>query len=219
MAIKQRAVLAQDKEERHDAILDAAARLLQRAPDRIASVAEVAEEAGVAKGTVYLYFPGKEELLLALHERNVGAFFAALIARLESAESLTIAEVLAVVRRHMIEPPLFLPLASRCFGMMHQGAELAVAVAFRQRVAGRLQRAGAGLERHFDGLQPGGGVALLRHSYALVLGLWQMSPSSKAGAPADACAAHPTLPPAVADDLDRALGALWHGTLAPPRAS
>ena len=75
MAIRQRAIGAEDKEERQQALLDAAERLLLRSPERMASVAEVADEAGLAKGTVYLYFPSKEELLLALHERNVGGFF------------------------------------------------------------------------------------------------------------------------------------------------
>jgi AcrR family transcriptional regulator len=210
--MKQRAVLAEDKEKRHDAILDAAARLLTRAPERVANVAEVADEAGLAKGTVYLYFPGKEALLMALHERNVGAFFQALIARLDSAAPLTIGEVLDVVRRHMIEPPLFLPLASRCFGVMQQEIEPAIMLAFKQRMAGRLQQAGAGLERHFGGLEPGGGVALLRHSYALVLGLWQMSPSSKE--PAKRNGTDAATSPPMRDDLDRALAALWRGTLA-----
>jgi AcrR family transcriptional regulator len=217
VVIRQRAVLAQEKEERHDAILDAAERLLRRDPDRIPSVAEVAEEAGLAKGTVYLYFPGKEELLMALHERNVGAFFEALIARLDSVAPLTIAEILTVVRRQMIEPPLFLPLASRCFGVMQQAAGVEAARAFKERMANRLQRAGAGLERHFNGLEPGDGVHLLRHSYALVLGLWQMSPSSKTRAAsirsADSAPAVPLS--SVHDDLDRALVALWRGTLAP----
>ena len=56
------------------------------------SVAEVADEAGLAKGTVYLYFPSKEELLLALHERNVGGFFRALIALLDSASAVDVDE-------------------------------------------------------------------------------------------------------------------------------
>ena len=85
MAIRQRAIQAVDKEERHHAILDAAERLLLRSPDRVANVAEVADEAGLAKGTVYLYFPSKEELLLALHERNRRRFFGALNALLDRA--------------------------------------------------------------------------------------------------------------------------------------
>ncbi len=41
MAIRQRAIQAEDKQERHEAILDAAERLLLRSPDRVASVSEV----------------------------------------------------------------------------------------------------------------------------------------------------------------------------------
>ena len=37
MVIRQRAIQAEDKQERHQAILDAAERLLLRSPERIAS--------------------------------------------------------------------------------------------------------------------------------------------------------------------------------------
>jgi AcrR family transcriptional regulator len=44
--------------------------VLLRSPDRVLNVAEVGDEASLAKGTVYLYFPSKDELLLAVHERQ-----------------------------------------------------------------------------------------------------------------------------------------------------
>ena len=59
MAVKQRAVAVADKEERRNAILDAAEALFNEQPSRVANVAEVAETAGLAKGTVYLYFPAR----------------------------------------------------------------------------------------------------------------------------------------------------------------
>ncbi len=217
MVIRQRAIQAEDKHERHHAILDAAARLLARSPERIANVAEVADEAGLAKGTVYLYFPSKEELLLALHERNIDGFFRALIDRLARDLPVAVGDVLSLTRLHMVEPPLFLPLAARCFGMMGQGVPPEVRLAFKARMAERLQRAGAGLERHFPELEAGGGLALLRHSYALIIGLWQMSGASvvhasvcstsgAASTPAELTFSYP-------DELDRALLALWEGTI------
>src|SRR6266545_1106190 len=152
MVIRQRAIQAHDKQERHHAILDAAERLLLRAPERVANVSEVADEAGLAKGTVYLYFPSKEELLLALHERNIDGFFRPL------------------------------------------------------------------LERHFPQLKPGDGVTLLRHSYALIIGLWQMY-----GAKGDALHCPISGLPvgesvnafdiAYPDDLQRALTELWQGAI------
>lgn len=219
MVIRQRAMQAEDKQERRDAILDAAERLLLDARDHMASVAEVAEEAGLAKGTVYLYFPGKDELLLAVHERGVDGFFRAVDARLAMPATIAVDEMLELTRRHLVEPPLFLPLAWRCFGLMAQGLPTAAALAFKQRMGERLARAGAGLERHFAQLPPGGGVALLRRSYALIMGLWMMSGSTPDGGPC-ALAAGPAgagLPPIVVEpypvELDRALRALWQGSL------
>jgi len=220
MVIRQRAIQAEAKQERHHAILDAAERLLSRSQDRMANVAEVADEAGLAKGTVYLYFPSKEELLLAVHERNIDGFFSALIACLEAPRAVTIDDVLALTHRHLVDPPLFLPLAARCFGMMGQGVPPEAAFAFKQRMAQRLQRAGAGLEHHFPDLGPGGGVSLLRNSYALIIGLWQMSGESAGGKCAlESAAANPvvfawTYP----DELDRAMRALWEGTVGRPPA-
>ena len=215
MVVGPRAVHAGDKHERHHAILNAAERLLLHSPDRIANMAEVAQEAGLAKGTVYLYFPSKEELLLALHERNIDSFFQALIALLDGDAGVTIEDVFALTRTHIVESPLFLPLASRCFGVMDQSVPAAAARAFKQRMAERLELAGAGLERHFAALTPDDAVSLLRHSYALILGLWQMagsdsgSPDTRADQPAS-----PVFAWRYSDELERAIFALWEGTLA-----
>jgi len=218
MVIRQRAIQAEDKQERHHAILDAATRLLLREPDRVASVSEVADEAGLAKGTVYLYFPSKEELLLALHERNIDGFFRPLIERLESREPMAIDDLFALTRDHIVAPPLFLPLASRVLGMMAQAIPPEAAAAFHERMIARLMRAGAGIERHFPQLKTGEGLVLLRHSYAVIVGLWQMY-----GAKGDALHCPATGLPfegdgealnfTYADDLQRALDALWKGAL------
>lgn len=212
MVIRQRAIQAEDKQERYNAILDAAERVLLRSPDHVANVADVAVEADLAKGTVYLYFPGKDELLLALHERNVDTFFTALCALLDRDAAVGIDDVLAVTREHMIDAPLFLPLAVRCLARMSGSIPAQAATAFGQRLGGHLARAGAGLERHFRQLPAAGGVALLRRSYALILGLWQL-----AGAEACAiCAPQRAQPPynlSYADNLDAALRALWQGSV------
>jgi AcrR family transcriptional regulator len=218
VVIRQRAIQAEDKQERHEAILDAAARLLMRSPERVANMADVADEAGLAKGTVYLYFPSKEELLLAVHERNIDGFFRALVDRLSGQGPVKVTDVLALTHQHIVEPPLFLPLAARCFGLMGQSVPPDAAMAFKQRMAERLMAAGAGLERHFPELKPGQGVALLRHSYALIIGLWQMSAESAghrlgcpiAAAPGDS---PPVFNYSYGDELDRALLALWNGTV------
>ena len=47
---------AETREQRINQLLDAAVSLWLQHPERIPSVAEVADEAGLAKGTVYVYF-------------------------------------------------------------------------------------------------------------------------------------------------------------------
>ena len=212
MGIRQRAVDVEGKEERRHAILDAAERLLALAPERIANVAEVADEAGLAKGTVYLYFPSKDALLLALHERHVDGYFSALIAFLGRSPAVAIDDLLAITLAHLAAKPAFLSLATRCLGSMETDVPRETALAFRARMGERLAAAGQGLERHFPELMPGDGIALLRHTYALILGLWQMSSTGAAsqGLPGEVCIGQAFDYP---QDLARALRALWEGAI------
>jgi AcrR family transcriptional regulator len=221
MSIRQRAIQASDKQERHTAILDAAERLLIGSPERVPNVAEVADEAGLAKGTVYLYFPSKEELLLAVHERNIVDFFSALDALLARSPRVTLDDLLAVTHEHIVGRALFLPLAARCFALMGHSIPAQAASAFRERMAARLERAGAGIARHFPRLAHGEAVARLRHSFALTLGLWQMSSSagcSAAGTTAAAAGgpAPPAFVPDYPQDLNHALRALWQSATIVP---
>src|SRR5690242_9445115 len=59
---------AGDKRER---ILSAAERIFARHGFFAAKVSDVAKEAGVADGTIYLYFKSKDDLLIALFERRM----------------------------------------------------------------------------------------------------------------------------------------------------
>lgn len=54
-----------------DAILDATDRLLARFGYRKMTIDDLAREAGIGKGTVYLYFPSKEEIALSHIDRIV----------------------------------------------------------------------------------------------------------------------------------------------------
>jgi AcrR family transcriptional regulator len=215
MVIRQRAIHTEDKFERHHAILDATERLLLRAPVRVANMSEVADEAGLAKGTVYLYFASKDELLLALHDRHVDEFFRALIALLARTNPVGIDEIMALTRTHIVERPTFLPLATRCFGLLETEVPRQVAIAFKERMGERLQAASVRLERHFPELSPGRGVALLRHSYALIVGLWQMT-ANQNELVAGTCNIDSLDYPS---ELERALGALWSGTIGRPLAA
>lgn len=57
--------------EVRDAILDAAERLLARFGYRKMTVEDIAREAGIGKGTIYLHFESKEEVVLSHVDRIV----------------------------------------------------------------------------------------------------------------------------------------------------
>jgi TetR/AcrR family fatty acid metabolism transcriptional regulator len=72
--------LAADKRRRsgdkRDRILKAAVKVFARSGFHATRVSEVAKAAGVADGTIYLYFKSKEELLVSLFEDRVGKLLA-----------------------------------------------------------------------------------------------------------------------------------------------
>jgi len=70
LAVKKKRVL-KSPEDRRQEILDAAVKVFSDKGVSKATVADIAEAAGVAKGTVYLYFGSKEQLLGALRDRFV----------------------------------------------------------------------------------------------------------------------------------------------------
>ncbi len=66
----------QEQLVRRDAILDAAEQLFAQFGYRRTSMDDVARRAGVAKGTLYLYFDGKVALFRAMQSRNAEAAMA-----------------------------------------------------------------------------------------------------------------------------------------------
>ena len=64
--------------QRAEVILDAAIDVASRRGCARLTIDEVAAQAGVAKGTVYLHYAGKDAILLAIVERAIGQFAALL---------------------------------------------------------------------------------------------------------------------------------------------
>jgi TetR/AcrR family transcriptional regulator len=69
--MKQRARTQEDKTFRRIQILDAAEKYFQEVGYEAFSMASLARLAGVAKGTLYLYFTTREEVFLTLYNRSL----------------------------------------------------------------------------------------------------------------------------------------------------
>ena len=62
------------RREREELIIRAAEEVLQEKGYYEASMDEIAARVGIAKGTIYTHFPGKEELVLAIFKRDMQTF-------------------------------------------------------------------------------------------------------------------------------------------------
>jgi TetR/AcrR family fatty acid metabolism transcriptional regulator len=85
--------------EKPQQIIDAAVRVFARNGFYNSRVSDIAREAGIASGTIYLYFKTKDEILVTLFREKMAAFVAALrteIAREKDPE----AKIRRLVRLH-----------------------------------------------------------------------------------------------------------------------
>ncbi|MEO8203214.1 MAG: TetR family transcriptional regulator [Betaproteobacteria bacterium] len=173
----------QDKTERREVIVRAAVELLQASPQGAFTVDALAQRAGLAKGTVYLYFRTREEVLLAVHAARQQALFDTLERSLASSR-VDIRRVARGVSRYLRANPGFLPLAANCRGMLETNVSVDAALAYKQGIGARLAGMGSRLEALFPLLARGEGVGLLMASYGMMIGLWQISdpPACLAGA-------------------------------------
>lgn len=62
------------RQEREELIIQAAEEVLQEKGYYETSMDEIAARVGIAKGTIYTHFPGKEELVLAIFKRDMQTF-------------------------------------------------------------------------------------------------------------------------------------------------
>lgn len=216
MIIKARALSAEDKLERRNEILDAAQRLFHGNPEGFGNMDALAEAARVGKGTLYLYFRSKEEVLVALHERNAGQFLGTLAERIDRGPAFDLEAMLALVTEHLLASPAFPRVGSLVCGNLERMPEGAVRP-FKRTISHGLELIGPKLDRAL-GLADGEGARLMQYSYALMLGLWHLTYSH--GATAE-LGGEGVLLSDYATEVRRALRQLWVGAkqIAPRVAS
>jgi AcrR family transcriptional regulator len=161
------------KQARADALVLAAEEALTQASYHDITILEIAKRAGLAKGTVYLYYPSKEALFLAVLTRKIDMCFDTLEARLKeddkSAETIARALTDALLKPHAL-----LNLLSLLYSQLEPGAGMEAVIAFKTHLMGRMQVIGAAIEGAC-GLEPGGGSTLLTRAYGLAIGLQQFA--------------------------------------------
>ncbi|UCZ52195.1 TetR family transcriptional regulator [Bacillus shivajii] len=66
--------MAKKRGPKYEQIIDAAVKVIAENGYHHSQVSKIAKEAGVADGTIYLYFKNKEDILISLFEEKMGTF-------------------------------------------------------------------------------------------------------------------------------------------------
>jgi TetR/AcrR family transcriptional regulator len=207
----RRAYANEDKEARRRVIMAAAADLFSQTRE-LPSVAEVAAAAGLAKGTVYLYFRTKGAIFADILLEGWGAVVDQLGAALRPAGESQADKVTTFLDgfvRYLNDNPTLLRLDAVVQGLLERDLDPDELAAFKEALHRRIDVGGAVVDKAL-GLPPGRGVQLLVRTHALTRGLWAYFDAPGASAA-----------PGLSDfakDLAQALTEYWRGALAPTGA-
>lgn len=133
----KRARTPEQKSDRRDTILVTAKTLFMEAGYEGFSMGLLAKRAGVAKGTLYLYFGTKEEVLLSLYSLEFEQFCHALTAGIS--DTSTDAEFVSHLYETSIADPLFLALHARLGTVIEQNISMEALITSKRTMAHHFQ--------------------------------------------------------------------------------
>jgi AcrR family transcriptional regulator len=207
----------EDKLARRRDILDAARRLFAAGAGDLPAVSEIAAAAGLAKGTLYLYFRTREEIFCELMVElwlDLLGEIAVVFDTARGPRAAIVAVHLDHLSAYLDRFPEILRLDALGYSL-ERNVDPLVRHEQKLRFAACLSSVGAHADRALR-LAPGRGLQILMRSYALMRGLWQASNhQQRSGVAVDPVLAQ--LFPAFAPTLRQALEEYWRGALAAPR--
>lgn len=176
----RRARSPEAKERRREAILQAAAQLVEDQAFDGVTMAGVARAAGIAKGTTYLYFRTKEELFLALLQEEYAAWFD--LARRELSAMTPGSsphEVADLLVQNLRSRKRLLRLMEWLHVVFEHNVAEEPGLAFKLWLRDQVLATGAVLA-HAAAITPDEATRLILRMHALVVGLRQMTRPSPA---------------------------------------
>lgn len=179
----QRARQPEQKEQRRQELLAAAAQLLADGGLEAVSLSAIARAAGLAKSNVYRYFGSREEILLEIlvddEQSWVGELERELAPLAGSGDVDAVADTLA---RTIAARPVTCTLISVVANVLEHNTTPEAVLQFKSRVLELTIRIRNALHAALPALPHDQTEALLRYLHALVAGLWPMAnPAPLAG--------------------------------------
>ncbi len=210
-----RAIDDNEKAARRQSILDAAKALYLANTSGLPSVISIARKAGLAKGTVYLYFKTKEEIFLAMLSEDYETLMVEVIKLLDAPASPDelVEQLLSTLINFLDNNPLFMPLASMASPVLEQNVDIEIVGEFKLMLIDKIDLIDELFIKAFPQFPKGQCGSLLLHTNALILGLWQMQNWPEKLKPLQQQYPFNTVIPDFKKDLALSLKNLWKGAL------
>jgi AcrR family transcriptional regulator len=199
------------KEQRRHVILEAASSLFEKTGGTLPTAAQIADAAGLGKGTIYIYYRSKEEIFAALLLERWLPALRILEEEFTLPEASVAQRIDASISRfveYVSSLPVLLRLDALSKEVLERNMSQAALAAHRDTILRDINRIGETLERELT-LQPGRGFKLLTRTHAMTRGLWQSF-----GDKVVDCGLDRHHHPDFAIELHEALFEYWRGALA-----
>ncbi len=169
----KRARRAEEKAARRADILRVAERMFASEPYESITVARLAREAGIGKGTVYLYFPTKEALFLTLVGEKLQAWLQEVLRQLEAHEGPVEHAVVEVLTLSLAERPHLLALLSMVHSILERNVEVRMVLGFKMGLIEALGPVARWLDDAMPAFSEGDGMTFLLWAHSAMVGMFQ----------------------------------------------
>ncbi|MEH6474919.1 MAG: TetR family transcriptional regulator [Sneathiella sp.] len=177
--VGKRATSEAQKMARRIKVLNAASSLFTEAGFFDVSMSMIAKKAGVAKGTVYLYFSTKEEIFLALCTDELGIWLLHLESQLSPITGpLENEQFVAILRKSFEGRDAMYRLIALMHLVLEKNVSLAEMLDFKRNLLKLTVKISERVEIVLPYLEKGDGLALMTTFHSLVVGWSQMTETS-----------------------------------------
>jgi AcrR family transcriptional regulator len=173
---KKRAISEEQKQQRRRDIIQSAWHLFACNPYEKVTMINVAANINVTKGTLYLYFPTKEALFLAIFSEEIDAVFNDINRGLEiSKQNPTIKQFVELLRGILQNHPTFIRLTSILHIVLENNVDYQLIYDFKTLIRDQTLKAGSRLEESLSFLEPLEGAQVFLRIHEMIIGCQHVS--------------------------------------------
>jgi AcrR family transcriptional regulator len=165
----------QQKLHRVKTILDSAERLYEKNFLELPSAIEIANETGIAKGSLYNYFRTKESIFLTLLERHLQLWVEDIEKGMRQYESVTIEDITHYLTHYWIQNPIFGQLMRISDAILEPKVEAKDLSNYQTRVSNDLKRLTLVFKELNKDIESSQWQKLMKRSTKLILNAWTLS--------------------------------------------